>query len=62
MNASYQIESGIVAVNNTGTYRPDVAFFGGYKMSGLGREGLIGALEEVTQTKSVAIRNGLKLY
>lgn len=62
MNVSYQIESGIVAVNNTGTYRPDVAFFGGYKMSGLGREGLIGALEEVTQTKSVAIRNCLNVY
>lgn len=62
LQMSYQIESGIVAVNNTGTYRPDVAFFGGYKMSGLGREGLIGALEEVTQMKSVAIRNCLNLY
>lgn len=31
-------------------------------MSGLGREGLIGALEEATQIKSVAIRNGVAIY
>jgi acyl-CoA reductase-like NAD-dependent aldehyde dehydrogenase len=62
MNIGYQIQSGIVAVNGTGAYRPDVSFFGGYKMSGLGKEGLIGALEEMTQVKSVAIRNCLTLF
>jgi len=62
LNVSYQIESGIVAVNSSSTYRPDIALFGGYKMSGMGREGLIGAMEEVTQTKSVALRNVLNIY
>ena len=63
LNISYQIESGIVAVNGTGAYRPDIAYFGGYKMSGYGgNEGLIGALEGMTQIKSVALRNSLDIY
>jgi len=63
MNISHQIESGIVAVNGTGLYRPDVSYFGGYKMSGYtSKEGLIGALESMTQIKSVAFRNSLQLY
>ncbi|MFF2854791.1 aldehyde dehydrogenase family protein [Peribacillus sp. NPDC058002] len=63
LNVSYQIESGIVSVNGSGVYRPDVSFFGGYKMSGHGgKEGLIGALEELTQVKSVALRNCLNIY
>lgn len=63
MNISYQIESGIVAVNGSGVYRPDVSYFGGYKMSGYaGNEGLIGALEGMTQIKSVALRNCLNIY
>jgi len=62
VNMGYKIESGTVVINNTGNYRPDYTFFGGYKMSGVGREGLIGALEEATQIKSVVIRNGLNIY
>ena len=63
VNVSYQIESGIVSVNGSVVYRPDISYFGGYKMSGHGgREGLIGALEEYTQVKSVALRNSLKIY
>jgi acyl-CoA reductase-like NAD-dependent aldehyde dehydrogenase len=62
VNMGYKIESGTVVINNTGNYRPDYTFFGGYKMSGVGREGLIGALEEATQIKSVVIRNGLSIY
>lgn len=62
VNMGYKIESGTVVINNTGNYRPDYSFFGGYKMSGIGREGLIGALEEATQIKSVVIRNGLDIY
>lgn len=62
INVAYQVESGIVAVNGTGLYRPDVSFFGGYKSSGIGREGLIGALEGMTQIKSVALRDSLKIY
>jgi succinate-semialdehyde dehydrogenase/glutarate-semialdehyde dehydrogenase len=58
---SFGIESGVVAVNGTGLYRPDAAAFGGYKMSGLGREGLTVTLEEVTQIKTVVFRNALTI-
>lgn len=61
INASFGIESGLVAVNGTGLYRPDAAQFGGYKMSGLGREGLTITLEELTQVKTVVFRNALNL-
>jgi succinate-semialdehyde dehydrogenase/glutarate-semialdehyde dehydrogenase len=57
MNASHKLQTGLVAVNGTGLYRPDVAAFGGYKQSGLGREGLSVTLEELTQVKNIAFRN-----
>lgn len=59
LNASYKMETGQVAINGTGLYRPDAAQFGGYKQSGLGREGLSVTLEEMTQVKNIAIRNAL---
>lgn len=59
MNAAYKMETGQVAVNGTGLYRPDVSQFGGYKQSGLGREGLSVSLEEMTQVKNIALRNVL---
>ncbi len=62
LNVSYQVESGIVVANGTSVYRPDISFFGGYKKSGMGREGLIGSLEDFTQVKSVALRNSLNIY
>lgn len=61
VTASFGIQSGLVAVNGTGLYRPDAAQFGGYKMSGLGREGLTVTLEELTQEKTVVFRNALTL-
>lgn len=59
MNASYKMQTGQVAINGTGLYRPDASAFGGYKMSGVGREGLSVTLEELTQVKNIAIRNAL---
>lgn len=59
MNASFKMQTGQVAINGTGLYRPDVSQFGGYKQSGLGREGLSVTLEEMTQVKNIAIRNAL---
>jgi succinate-semialdehyde dehydrogenase / glutarate-semialdehyde dehydrogenase len=59
LNASFKMETGQVAINGTGLYRPDVSQFGGYKQSGLGREGLSVTLEEMTQVKNIAIRNVL---
>ncbi|MCP8969676.1 aldehyde dehydrogenase family protein [Ectobacillus ponti] len=59
LNAAYKMETGQVAINGTGLYRPDVSQFGGYKQSGLGREGLSVTLEEMTQVKNIALRNVL---
>jgi succinate-semialdehyde dehydrogenase/glutarate-semialdehyde dehydrogenase len=41
MRCAREIQSGGVVVNGTGMYRADMQPFGGYKHSGLGREGLI---------------------
>ncbi|MBW0931376.1 aldehyde dehydrogenase [Priestia megaterium] len=60
LNTSYKMKTGQVAINGTGLYRPDAAQFGGYKQSGLGREGLSITLEEMTQVKNIAIRDVLK--
>lgn len=56
---AYGIEAGMVAINGSGLYRPDAAPFGGYKMSGMGREGTTISLEEFTQVKTIAMRNVL---
>lgn len=61
INVSFGVQSGVVAVNGSGLYRPDAAQFGGYKMSGLGREGLTITLEEMTQVKTVVFRNSLNI-
>lgn len=56
MKIATKLECGIVVLNGTGRYRhPDVAF-GGYKMSGLGREGVSVTLEELTQIKTFVMK------
>lgn len=47
------LESGSVSVNETTLIRADNAPFGGYKESGIGREGLKYAIREMTETKMV---------
>lgn len=59
LDTACKMQTGQVAINGTGLYRPDVSQFGGYKYSGLGREGLSVTLEEMTQVKNIAIRNVL---
>lgn len=56
MKAASRLECGSVVLNGTGRYRhPDIAF-GGYKMSGLGREGVSTTLEELTQVKTIVMK------
>lgn len=56
MKIAYKLECGSVVLNGTGRYRhPDIAF-GGYKMSGLGREGVSATLEELTQVKTIIMK------
>ena len=55
MKAVREIESGGVMVNKQSTYRMDNMPFGGCKMSGLGKEGIKYAIEDMTKVKLVAI-------
>jgi aldehyde dehydrogenase (NAD+) len=48
-----RLESGSVSVNDSTVMRADQAPFGGYKWSGLGREGLKHAIREMTEIKMV---------
>ena len=53
------IQAGSVIINGSSYYRTLLMPFGGYKKSGLGREGLFAALEEVTQIKCVVFKGML---
>ena len=54
--AGNKIEAGIVSINGGTCYRPCCSAFGGYKKSGIGREGTAYTLEELTQIKSIVLR------
>jgi glyceraldehyde-3-phosphate dehydrogenase (NADP+) len=54
--AIYGLKVGGVIVNDVPTYRADQMPYGGVKMSGLGREGLKYAIEEMTDIKMIAIQ------
>ena len=55
MKAVKEIEAGAVIVNKQSTYRMDNMPFGGCKMSGLGKEGIKYAVEDMTKIKLVAL-------
>ena len=52
-----ELACGMVVINGTSLYRPYVHAHGGYKRSGIGREGLESSLQEFTQPKSIILRN-----
>lgn len=52
-----QLESGGVVINGASFFRSFEMPFGGYKHSGIGREGVMSTFDEVTQTKSVVLKN-----
>jgi len=52
-----RLECGGVVINQSGNYRHLDQPFGGWKMSGIGREGVSVTLEEMTQVKSYILRN-----
>ncbi|MEN6292703.1 MAG: lactaldehyde dehydrogenase [Methanobacterium sp.] len=58
IKAVKEIEAGGVIVNKPSTYRMDNMPFGGCKMSGLGKEGIKYAIEDMTKTK-IAVINPL---
>jgi succinate-semialdehyde dehydrogenase/glutarate-semialdehyde dehydrogenase len=51
-----KIKAGCVTVNGQGNYRHIEQPFGGYKMTGIGREGIASTLDEYSQVKSFVVR------
>ncbi len=56
MYAWHHIETGGVVVNDVPTYRADHMPYGGVKRSGLGREGIRWAIEDMTEPKLLALK------
>lgn len=54
------LENGTVVLNGSGFYRQIDQQFGGYKKSGIGREGISCTLEEMTQVKTYVLKGALK--
>lgn len=53
--ATKEIECGGVMINDTSDYRIDMMPFGGVKQSGIGREGVKSAIQEMTTTKIICL-------
>lgn len=56
MKVANRLESGSCIIGGSGNYRLAHQPFGGYKYSGVGREGAVSTLEEVTQQKTIAFK------
>ncbi|MCK9150338.1 lactaldehyde dehydrogenase [Methanobacterium alcaliphilum] len=55
LKAAKEIDAGSVMINKQSTFRTDNMPFGGFKMSGLGKEGLKYAIEDMTRTKLIVL-------
>ena len=55
MRCANEIEAGTVFVNKQSTFRTDNMPFGGLKNSGIGKEGIKYAVEEMTKTKLIGL-------
>jgi glyceraldehyde-3-phosphate dehydrogenase (NADP+) len=53
IRAIREIESGVVHINWTQLWRADLMPYGGFKASGIGKEGLRSAVSEMTEVKTV---------
>jgi len=56
MKAASEIKCGAVVINGSGNYRSAHQPFGGYKLSGVGREGIITTLDEMSQAKTISFK------
>lgn len=59
MKVANRVESGSCVIGGSGNYRLAHQPFGGYKYSGVGREGAVSTLGEVTQQKTIAFKGVL---
>lgn len=57
MRVASRLECGGVVINSSGNYRHLDQPFGGWKQSGIGREGVSVTLDEMTQAKSYILKN-----
>ena len=55
MRCAQEIEAGTVFVNKQSTFRTDNMPFGGFKNSGVGKEGIKYSVEEMTKTKLIGL-------
>ena len=55
MRCASEIEAGTVFINKQSTFRTDNMPFGGFKNSGVGKEGIKYAVEEMTRTKLIGL-------
>ncbi|WP_459538353.1 aldehyde dehydrogenase family protein, partial [Methanobrevibacter sp.] len=55
MRCANEIEAGTVFINKQSTFRTDNMPFGGFKNSGVGKEGIKYAVEEMTKTKLIGL-------
>ena len=55
MRCANEIEAGTVFVNKQSTFRTDNMPFGGFKNSGIGKEGIKYSVEEMTKTKLIGL-------
>lgn len=56
MKVATTVQAGACIINGSGNYRLAHQPFGGYKMSGVGREGAVCTLEEMTQQKMISFK------
>ena len=56
LRAAAEMECGATVIGGTGMYRTSDMPFGGYKKSGLGREGMLNTLDEMSQLKTVVLK------
>lgn len=55
LRCANEIEAGSVIINKQSTFRTDNMPFGGFKSSGMGKEGIKYAIDSMTKTKLIAI-------
>ncbi|WP_407374679.1 lactaldehyde dehydrogenase [Methanobrevibacter sp.] len=55
MRCAQEIEAGTVFINKQSTFRTDNMPFGGFKSSGVGKEGIKYAVDEMTKTKLIGL-------
>jgi acyl-CoA reductase-like NAD-dependent aldehyde dehydrogenase len=56
------LEAGGVIINWSSALRVESLPFGGIKMSGSGREGLLDTLDEMTEQKIILVHNALSYF